>query len=135
MLARLLKTLADRNAADSFYRGDIAGRIAAAFKQGGGLVTTEDMAAYQARELAPLTLDWNGATVHTVPLPATGLLLLEAFSILQVLDWPRLSASERMHAKLEALRIAWADRLGTFGCTEFTEKFSVLSDWISVHFP
>ena len=118
-LAQLLKTLAARNTAESFYRGDIAGQIAAAFKQGGGLVTADDLAAYQARETTPLTFEWNGATLHTVPLPATGLLLLEAFGILHALDWPRLSAPERMHAKLEALRIAWADRLRTFGDPDF----------------
>jgi gamma-glutamyltranspeptidase / glutathione hydrolase len=50
-----------------------------------------------------------------VPLPATGLLLLEAFGILKALDWPKLSAPDRLHAKLEALRIAWADRFTSFG--------------------
>ena len=114
-LARLLKTLAERNSADSFYRGDIAAKIAAAFQQNGGLVTREDLAAYRARELPPLSVEWNGATIHTVPLPATGLLLLEAFAILRTLEWSNLGAAERTHAKIEALRIAWADRLRTFG--------------------
>ena len=114
-LAGLLKTLAARNSADSFYRGDIAEKIATAFQKNGGLVTREDLAVYHAREVEPLTLEWNGATFHTVPLPATGLLLLEAFSILKALDWPKLSPSDRLHAKLEALRFAWADRLRHFG--------------------
>lgn len=120
-LGRLLKTLAARNSAESFYRGDIAGQIAAAFRRGGGLVTEADLAAYRAREMPPLTLEWNGATIHTVPLPATGLLLLEAFAILKALDWKHLPASKRKHAKLEALRIAWADRLRTFGDPDFVK--------------
>lgn len=114
-LGGLLKTLATRDSADSFYRGDIAGKIAAAFQKNGGLVTREDLAAYRAREIEPLKLEWNGATLHTVPLPATGLLLLEAFSILKALSWTKLSAPDRLHAKLEALRIAWSDRLHHFG--------------------
>lgn len=115
-LTALFKTLAARNSGDSFYRGDLAETIAAAFKQNGGLVTAADLAAYRARELAPLTLElWNGMSVHTAPLPATGLLLLEAFAALKALDWPKLDAPARLHAKLEALRIAWADRFATFG--------------------
>ncbi len=117
-LVGLLKTLAGRNSTESFYRGDIAAKIAGAFQRNGGLVTVEDLAAYRAREVAPLTLDWNGQTLHTAPPTATGLLLFEAFSILKELNWPRLSAPERRHAKLEALRIAWADRLRTFGDPE-----------------
>ena len=117
-LAALLKTLAARNSTESFYRGDIARTITTAFQSHGGLVTVEDLAAFRARELEPLTLDWNGARLHTVPLTSTGLLLLEACSILKSLDWPKLSAPQRQHARLEALRIAWADRLRTFGDPE-----------------
>ncbi len=120
-LAVMLRTLAARNSVESFYRGDIADKIAAAFQKNGGLVTTRDLAAYRAQESAPLTLDWNGATLHTPPLPATGLLMLEAISILKALDWTKLSAPERVHAKLEALRIAWADRLRTFGDPKFVQ--------------
>jgi gamma-glutamyltranspeptidase/glutathione hydrolase len=126
-LGRLLKTFAARNSVDSFYRGDIAATIAAAFQRGGGLVTKEDLAAYRARELTPLAIDWNGCVVHAVPVPSSGLLMLEAIAILKALDWPKLSAPQRMHARLEALRIAWADRAATFGDPDFvkvpTEKF------------
>jgi gamma-glutamyltranspeptidase/glutathione hydrolase len=120
-LGRLLKTLASRNSADSFYRGDIAATIAAAFRRGGGLVTKEDLAAYRARELTPLSIAWNGCVVHAVPVPSSGLLMLEAIAILKALDWAKLSAMQRMHARLEALRIAWADRTRTFGDPDFVQ--------------
>jgi gamma-glutamyltranspeptidase/glutathione hydrolase len=76
------------------------------------------MAAYRAREVKPLKLDWNGMTIHTPPLTSPGAMMLEAISILKVLDWPKLSRLERFHAKLEALRIAWADRMNLFGDPE-----------------
>jgi gamma-glutamyltranspeptidase / glutathione hydrolase len=117
-LGKLLKTLAQRNSADSFYRGDIADTIAAAFQKNGGLVTKKDLVAYRARELTPLRVDWNGMAMHTVPLTSTGLLLLEASAALKALNWSKLSAEERLHAKVEALRIAWADRLRYFGDPE-----------------
>ncbi len=117
-LLGLLRSIAERNSTDSLYRGDHARTIAQAFNRSGGLVTGDDLASFRARELAPLSLEWNGATIHTVPLTATGLLLLEAFSILKALDWPKLAAPHRAHARLEALRLAWADRLATFGDPE-----------------
>ncbi len=117
-LAKLLKTLAARNSADSFYRGDIARKIADAFQKNGGLVTFADLATYHAREVAPLKLDWNGMTIHTAPLTAPGVMFLESISILKALDWKKLPALQRLHAKLEAMRIGWADRLEYFGDPE-----------------
>ncbi len=117
-LLKLFKTLAERNSVESFYRGDIAQIIAAAFQKNGGLVTVEDMAAYHAREVEPLKLDWNGLIIHTTPLTSPGLMMLEAISILKSLNWSKLSALPRLHAKLEALRIAWKDRNEFFGDSE-----------------
>lgn len=117
-LAALLRALAERGSTESLYRGDHARMIAAAFRAGGGLVTEADLAAFRPRESAPLAADWNGARIHAAPLTSTGPLLLDALSILAALDWPRLPAAQRAHARLEALRIAWADRLATFGDPE-----------------
>src|SRR5262249_20310357 len=58
-LADLLEKLAARGSVAAFYRGDVARRIAAAFAKGGGLVSAKDLAAYQAREVAPLKLTWR----------------------------------------------------------------------------
>src|SRR6185503_12661496 len=64
-LAALLATLAQRNSVESFYRGDIAQRIADDFKKHGGLVTAKDLAAYRAREAEPLSLTWRGFEIRT----------------------------------------------------------------------
>jgi gamma-glutamyltranspeptidase/glutathione hydrolase len=117
-LIGLLRQLAADNSSESFYRGPIAARIADAFARHGGLVTRADLAAYRAREVAPLSLEWTGYVLHTAPLTATGALLLQAFGALRALDWTRLSPEERLHAKLEALRIGWADRLRHWGDPE-----------------
>src|SRR5439155_24635932 len=86
-LAALLTTLAERNSVESFYRGDIAQRIADAFQKNGGLVTAADLAAYRAREAEPLVMCWNDFGIHTAPLTAGGLTVLQAFAILQALNW------------------------------------------------
>ena len=115
-LAAMLATLAERNSVDSFYRGDIAQRIADAFKRNGGLVTAADLAAYHARETAPLALRWNEFSIHTAPLTAGGLTVLQVFTILQALNWDaRSKETARLHEQVEAMRVAWRDRLELFG--------------------
>jgi gamma-glutamyltranspeptidase/glutathione hydrolase len=116
-LANLLETLAVNNSVDAFYRGEIAHRIADAFRVHGGMVTAEDMAAYQARVVEPLPLDWNGLHICTAPLTAGGLTVIEALGILRSLGWQRHDPDDprTTHLRVEALRAAWNDRLRLLG--------------------
>jgi gamma-glutamyltranspeptidase / glutathione hydrolase len=116
-LARMLESLAADNSVESFYRGKIAAQIAAAFKQNGGIVTGNDLAAYQARVVPSLTLEWNGSTVHTAPLTAGGLSVLQALGTLKALEWDKQDPADpkTTHARIEALRVAWHDRLTLLG--------------------
>ncbi|MGE0761124.1 MAG: gamma-glutamyltransferase family protein [Pirellulaceae bacterium] len=121
-LAELLETLARRNSVESFYRGDVAQRIADAFRQHGGLVTPQDMAAYRARLVPPLSWDFGERNIHTAPLTAGGLSVLQVLHTLQVLDWPRMPAGlSRTHARIEAMRLAWRDRLSLLGDPDAVE--------------
>lgn len=118
-LAELLSALGERNSVDSFYRGDIAQRLAEAFKRNGGLVTTEDLAAYRAREVQPYEIEWQDHSIYTAPLTAGGLTFVEAFTILQSLNWnPRSAEPAGTHAWIEALRLSWKDRLELLGDPE-----------------
>ena len=120
-LADMLATLAKRGSVESFYRGDIAQRIADAFQKNDGLVTAKDLAGYQAREVQPLTLMLGDSTIHTAPLTAGGLTALQALSILSAMKWDRMDAGiPRTHARLEAMRLAWRDRLTLLGDPDFS---------------
>lgn len=121
-LADMLQTLATANTVEAFYRGDIAQRIADGFQKNGGLVTAADMARYQARIVSPLTLAWDGQVIHTSPLTAGGLSVLQMLRILQALDWDRMPAGlSKIHARIEAVQAAWQDRLTWLGDPEFSE--------------
>ncbi len=119
-LAAMLQTLAERNSVESFYRGDIAQKIAAAFSRHGGLVTTDDLAAYHAREVAPLELTWRNYALRTAPLTAGGLTVLEALGVLKALKWEARPYPDprTAHATVETLRLVWADRLRYLGDPE-----------------
>ena len=121
-VAALLESLAQRNSVDSFYRGDLAQRIAESFQKYGGLVTAKDMAAYQAREVEPLRFEWNGCDVRTAPLTSGGLTTLQALAALRAMEWDRQPAGlTPTHARIEALRIAWADRLALLGDSQHAQ--------------
>lgn len=118
-LAAMLEDLAKRNSVESFYRGEIARRIAAEFEKHDGLLRLEDLVNYRAREVTPLKLEWGRFQIWTAPLTAGGMTVLEALSILKALDWRRIAdASQKTHARLEALRVAWQDRLRLLGDPE-----------------
>jgi gamma-glutamyltranspeptidase/glutathione hydrolase len=119
-LAALLQELAEAGSVEPFYRGAPARRIAAAFKKHGGLVTADDLAAYRAREVEPLALEWRGFSVRTAPLTAGGATVLEGLAVLKALGWERkpADAPETLLTRMEALRLVWHDRLRYFGDPE-----------------
>jgi gamma-glutamyltranspeptidase / glutathione hydrolase len=123
-LARMLEQLAKNNSVESFYRGDIARRIAAAFAKNGGLVTAEDMAAYRAREVEPLTMDWQTWKVHTAPLAAGGATMIQALLLLKELEWADRdpNSADAVQLQVEALRYAWQDRLELLGDPQFADS-------------
>ena len=118
-LAAVLETLAKANSVEPFYRGDIARRIAEAFAKNGGLVTVKDLADYRARIVEPLRMDWGARVIHTAPLTCGGLSALQMLAILKAMKWNDLRGTEtRVHARIEAMRLAWRDRLTLLGDPE-----------------
>jgi gamma-glutamyltranspeptidase/glutathione hydrolase len=118
-LARLLISLAKQNLVEPFYRGEIAQQISDAFQKHGGLVTAKDLAAYQAREVEPLQWRRANQQVFTAPLTAGGLTIIEILQTLETLKWkPGNSSPAAVHARLEAQRLAWKDRLELLGDPE-----------------
>jgi gamma-glutamyltranspeptidase/glutathione hydrolase len=121
-LAKMLEKLAKENSVESFYRGDIGHHIAGEFQKHGGLVTAKDMADYKAREIHPIALTWRGFTIHTPPPTAGGLSVFQALSILKALEWEKMPASiRRTQTLIDALRLAWSDRLSLLGDPEKTK--------------
>jgi gamma-glutamyltranspeptidase/glutathione hydrolase len=77
------------------------------------------MNAYEAREEQPIRIDVAGRALYTTPLTSGGLTVLQALASLpeKLYDDPL----RRMHARLEALRLAWQDRLTLFGDPRFVK--------------
>lgn len=58
--------------ADSFYFGEIARKIDREMKNGGGVLTAEDLAAYEVKERKPLAIPYRDNVFLTVPEPSMG---------------------------------------------------------------
>ncbi|MET8234629.1 gamma-glutamyltransferase family protein [Micromonospora sp. NPDC005298] len=83
-----------------------------------GLVTGDDLAAYSATWEAPTTLDWHGYSVAKTGFWGQGPVLLETLSVLDALDDPGAydpATAAGIHAQVEALKLAFADREAWYG--------------------
>lgn len=111
-LAATLRLVAARGA-DEFYKGGLARKIVDAVRAKGGAMTLDDLAAYRAVEVEPVSGTYKGASIATVPPPATGgLHLLEILSIAE--GWPLKAWGHNspayIHHLAEAMRFVAADK-------------------------
>lgn len=86
-LAASLRRIADAGAPD-LYTGELGRRIADAVCAAGGILTREDLAAYEVVERAPVEVEVDGWRVATNPPPAVGGAVLAAMLLLME-DRPR----------------------------------------------
>jgi gamma-glutamyltranspeptidase/glutathione hydrolase len=112
--ARALVEIA-RDGADAFYTGDMARDIVAAVAQAAnpGDMTVGDLAAYRAKERAPVCGPYRAWVVCGMGPPSSGgLTVLQILGMLQEFDLKALKplSAEAVHLMAEAMRLAYADR-------------------------
>ncbi|MDX2100714.1 MAG: gamma-glutamyltransferase family protein, partial [Leptolyngbyaceae cyanobacterium bins.59] len=108
--ARTLRTIAQSGGA-SFYRGDLAERIANFASSTGGFLTKEDLAQHQVDWVQPISTTYRGLTVWEMPPNTQGIAALMALNILEGFDlaqYPRESIAS-YHLQIEAMKLAFAD--------------------------
>ncbi len=69
--------------ADEFYHGDFAAALAGFIDAHGGIVSTADLAAYQAVWREPLHRAYQGDEVYVMPPPSSGGVVLEMLGMLE----------------------------------------------------
>jgi gamma-glutamyltranspeptidase/glutathione hydrolase len=84
-MATTLERLA-KGGADLFYHGELAEEIAADFAAQGGLISREDLAAYELSVTDPIWGEYRGHRISTSPPPASGMLMLEILHMLEPFD-------------------------------------------------
>jgi gamma-glutamyltranspeptidase/glutathione hydrolase len=120
-LGRTLEAIAS-GGPDAFYTGWIADSIASQMTANGGLITKADLAAYEAKERAPLRGTFNGYEIIAMGPPSSGgtvmletLNILERFGVAKMDRW----SPDYLHLRIEAARRAYADRARWLGDPDF----------------
>jgi gamma-glutamyltranspeptidase / glutathione hydrolase len=120
-LANTLKRIRDKGQA-GFYEGETARLIVEEMKRGKGLITLEDLKSYKAKERMPITFNYKGYTVVTMPPPSSGgILLLQMLKMVENRPLPSYGFETVKSVQLmtEAERRAYADRAEHLGDPDF----------------
>jgi gamma-glutamyltranspeptidase / glutathione hydrolase len=97
---------------DRFYKGDIADEFAAFFKEQGGLLTKEDMVAYQPQWTEPVHTTYRGYDVYSNPATSRGgIEVMMQLNLIEGFDVKALGAgsAEAIHLMAESIKVAKAD--------------------------
>lgn len=118
-LAATLKALADKGF-DGFYKGEVAQKLVAGVKAGGGLWTLEDLAGYKLVEREPVHFKYRDAEIWSAPPPSSGGVALgQMFGMLQQFDLTHKNEADRTHLLVEVMRRAYRDRAEYLGDPDF----------------
>jgi gamma-glutamyltranspeptidase/glutathione hydrolase len=107
-LGRAMRSIAS-GGADAFYRGKVARAILATSAKHGGLLSAEDLAAYEPEWVAPISTDYRGWLVHELPPNGQGLAALTMLNILETFQPAPSNSIAELHRKIEATKLAYAD--------------------------
>ncbi|ELW9443472.1 gamma-glutamyltransferase [Pluralibacter gergoviae] len=122
-LAKSLMLIA-KEGPDAFYKGAIADQIADEMKKNGGLISKADLAAYRAVERQPVSGDYRGYQVYSMPPPSSGgIHIIEILNILSQFDMHQygFGSADAMQLMAEAEKRAYADRSEYLGDPDFVK--------------
>lgn len=93
-------------------------------RRGGGLITQQDLAAYQAKFREPVRGTYRGCDIVSVPLSSSGgTTLIEMLNILENFDLRKQGrwSPETLHLLAEAMKRAYRDRAAHLGDPDFVK--------------
>jgi gamma-glutamyltranspeptidase/glutathione hydrolase len=106
-----------------FYRGPVAKKMSAFCEQNGCLLREKDFAAYHANVEEPLTTNYRGVDVYKVGFWSQSPVMLETLNLLEGFDLKGMGQNSPMylHALVEAMKLAYADRDAYYGDPDFNK--------------
>lgn len=119
-LARTLKEIATQGP-DVLYSGEIGDRIDKFYQGLGGVLRKDDLEAYKALWLKPISTTYRGYTFYTQPPTSSAIAVLEQLNLLEGFELKPLghNSPEYLHLIGEVMRLAIADRNRYVGDPQF----------------
>ena len=119
-----LQRIAERGPA-GFYAGETAHLVAAEMRRGGGIITTEDLAAYEPKIRQPVHGTYRGHEIISMPPPSSGgVALIEILNLLEGFDLRAsgFGSARNFHLYGESMRRAFEDRARFLGDPDFNPE-------------
>ncbi|MFZ6688654.1 gamma-glutamyltransferase [Undibacterium sp. SXout11W] len=120
-LAHSLRLIAEQGP-KAFYEGEIAKKIVAEMQQHDGIITAADLKNYKAIERIPVTGNYRGYQIVSMPPPSSGgvhivqmLNMLEHFPLKE----QGANSAKTLHELSEVMKLAYADRSEYLGDPDF----------------
>ena len=107
-----LEVIGETDAKD-YYEGNLARIIDRGSQKYGGYLRYEDLASYRAEWVEPIGVDYRGYRVCEIPPNGQGIAALAALNVLKEFSFTQRDCAETMHRQIEAMKMAFADVLGT----------------------
>jgi gamma-glutamyltranspeptidase / glutathione hydrolase len=142
-LARAYRLIAEKGPA-VFYKGAIAQSIVETSRRLGGAMTMDDLAAYSAEWVEPISIVYRGWKVYELPPNGQGMAALDMLNIMQTQP-PAAGGAfspEEIHKRIEAMKLAYSDvhryvadprtydsPVAQLLSKEYTMKRAALIDW------
>ena len=120
-LAATLK-LIQKNGAKGFYEGKTAQLIVDEMKRGNGIITFNDLKNYKVVERKPISFNYKGTEIVSMPLPSSGGILLAQMlkmSSYENLEKYQQNSTPAVQIMVEAERRSFADRAEYMGDPNF----------------
>ncbi|MGB0866536.1 MAG: gamma-glutamyltransferase [Granulosicoccaceae bacterium] len=122
-LAKTLQRVADQGV-DGFYAGETAQLIVEEMQRHDGMMTLEDLAAYEPKVREPVRGNYRGYDVYSMSPPSSG--GAHIVQILNTLEGYDIGAyghnsAASMHLMAEAMKHAYADRAEYLGDSDFVQ--------------
>jgi gamma-glutamyltranspeptidase/glutathione hydrolase len=109
LMAKTLEEIGLTNS-DSFYKGELAGRIVDFMEKNNGFIDREDLFNLDVSWVEPISVKYKGFDVFELPPNGQGITALMALNILKNKSFDRLDFST-FHEQIEAIKIAFSDTL------------------------
>ena len=111
-----------QRARDVFYNGPVAQLIADSVASVGGIMTTDDLAAYRSQYETPVKTTFHGYEIHGQDTWTQGPMLMQTLNMLENFDLKSMghNSPQYIHTVIEALKLAFGDREAHYGDPDFS---------------
>lgn len=120
-LAKTIEIIGEKGS-DGFYRGKVADAIVKTIRQKRGLLSHRDLRTYKIVERTPVTGDYKGLKIFSMPPPSSGgIHVIQILKMLEPHDLKKMGPQSReaVHLTANAMQRAFIDRASYLGDPDF----------------